>query len=187
MRSAWVRWWPGGLVGCWLGQGPGCLVAVQAEGEEAAEVECGGSGVEPGVVLGGAAVAQAAVAAGEPGDGAFDHGPVLPVQGLEGGVCGAGAVGAGERVVVAEFQAASGAAGGAAGAERAAAAGGAEADLAAAGDRTGVSGRAGRGPGGFIDGELVDGESARDRRTDRPRLDDRFVSGGGQVPGAVGG
>src|SRR5215212_1424596 len=99
MRAAWVRWWPGGLVGCWLGQGQGCLVAVQAEGEYAAEVECGGSGVEPGVVLGGAAVAQAAVAAGEPGDGAFDHGPVLPVEGLKFRVGGAAAGGAGESVV----------------------------------------------------------------------------------------
>ena len=42
----------------------------------------GGAVVQPVVVLGDAAVAQFAVAARQPGDGAFDHGPVLTVFGL---------------------------------------------------------------------------------------------------------
>jgi hypothetical protein len=36
--------------------------------------------VQPVVVAGDAAVAHAAIAADEPGDGAFDHGPVLAVD-----------------------------------------------------------------------------------------------------------
>src|ERR1700741_2893175 len=35
--------------------------------------------MQPVVILGDAAVAQPAVAAGEPGDGAFDHGSVLAI------------------------------------------------------------------------------------------------------------
>lgn len=45
--------------------------------------------VESGAAVGDAAVAQAPVAAGDPVDGAFDHGPVTAVDRLEGGVGGA--------------------------------------------------------------------------------------------------
>src|SRR5271168_3483019 len=37
--------------------------------------------MQPMVILDGAAVAQPAVASSEPGDGSFDHGPVLAVIG----------------------------------------------------------------------------------------------------------
>ena len=67
------------------------------------------------VVFGGSAVAQTPVAAGEPGDGAFDHGPVLVVFGAPvivlGGLAGStlkGVVGADVQVFAA---AAAGAAG----------------------------------------------------------------------------
>lgn len=57
-------------------------VVGEAEGDESAQVEAGDGVVEPVVVLGDAAVAEFACAAGEPGDDAFDHGPVLAVFGF---------------------------------------------------------------------------------------------------------
>src|SRR2546421_5577041 len=75
-----------------------CPVAVAGAGEtevdQPAEVEGGGPVVEPGVVLGDAAVGDAAVAVGdEPGDGAFDRGAppagfVFPGRGGGGGAGG---------------------------------------------------------------------------------------------------
>lgn len=51
------------------GQGPGSLVPDQAELDQPAQVQSGGAVVEPGVVLGEAAVADFAVAGGdEPGE-----------------------------------------------------------------------------------------------------------------------
>ena len=56
--------------------------------------------VEPGVVLGDAAVGDAAVAVGdEPGDGPLDRGPPLAVFVLPGWV-GGGAAGGGQQGVV---------------------------------------------------------------------------------------
>ena len=80
-RPVWVGW--SGRCG---GEGPGAVVVVEAEVEQAAQVEGGHPGVQPPVVGGGAAVAQLAAAAfraDEPGDGAFDHGPVPAVGGAE--------------------------------------------------------------------------------------------------------
>ena len=59
------------------------MLVGQCQGEEAAEVDRSGAMVQLVVVFGDAAVTEAPVAADEPGDGAFDHGPVLPVDGLE--------------------------------------------------------------------------------------------------------
>ena len=67
-----LEWWRG-PTGRGRGAGPG---------QQSAQVERGDAGVEPGVVLDHAAVGDAAVAAGQPGDGAFDHGSVASV-GLE--------------------------------------------------------------------------------------------------------
>src|SRR4051812_50061918 len=74
---------------------PGATGVGESEVDQSAEVERGGSGVEPGVVLDGAAVAQAPVAVvDEPGDGAFDRGPPAAVAGLPaGGGCGLAAGG----------------------------------------------------------------------------------------------
>ena len=80
--------------------------------------------------------------------------------------------------------------GGAPGAQRAAAAGGAEVDPAGAGDRAGGPRRAGRGPGGVVDGEVAGAEPALDQLPRRLGLDDRGIPGGrdhrAQVPGPVG-
>ena len=65
-----------------LGDGP-CGAAVgQAHGDESAQVQGGDSVVQPVIVFGHSAVADFAVVAREPGDGAFDHGAMLAVFGL---------------------------------------------------------------------------------------------------------
>ncbi len=62
------------------GQGPLAAVVVEAEVDEAAEVDGGNAGGEAVLVAFDASVADAPVAFGdEPGDGSFDHGPVLAV------------------------------------------------------------------------------------------------------------
>ena len=64
-----------GCSGC---QSP-VAVVVEAECEEALEVDgCGAVG-EPGAVAGGAAVGDAAAGSHEPGEGAFDHWSPSPV------------------------------------------------------------------------------------------------------------
>jgi len=65
-----------------LAEGPGRAVVLEAEGDESAQVECGGAVMQPVVVFGHAPVAEFAVASGEPGDRAFDHRPALAVIGL---------------------------------------------------------------------------------------------------------
>jgi len=64
-----------------LGDNPIRAGVGQAEVDQPALVERGSSVMQPVIILGGAAVAQPAVAAGQPGDGAFDHGPMLAVFG----------------------------------------------------------------------------------------------------------
>jgi hypothetical protein len=78
---AWRVWAGGGRAGLKArsGQGPAAGFVGQAEVEQAAQVECGDAVVQLEVVGGGAAVAQlpaAAFRADQPGDAAFDHGPV---------------------------------------------------------------------------------------------------------------
>jgi hypothetical protein len=60
--------------------------------------------VQPGVVPADAAVANAAIAAGESGDGSFNHGPVSAVILLKGRVSSAPAVLALQRVVFVKFE-----------------------------------------------------------------------------------
>ena len=80
---------------------------------------------------------------------------------------------------------------GAAGAQRAAAAGGAEGGPAAAADRAGHPVRAGRGAGGVVDGEVVDGEPARHGRAHGCGFDPVDVAAlgefGAELAGAVSG
>jgi hypothetical protein len=75
--------------------------------------------------------------------------------------------------------------------QRAAAAGGSEGDVAAGGDAPGDLVRAGDGAFVLVDGEVVEGEPALDRRLQRLGLDHRGIPGlpdrVPQVPGAVGG
>src|ERR1700730_773518 len=61
------------------GQRPGAAVVDESEPDEPAQVECGGAVVQPVVVFGHAAIANLAVATGQPGDGAFDHRPMSPI------------------------------------------------------------------------------------------------------------
>src|SRR5881628_2996445 len=83
-RGGWrvsVSWGAGR--GAWAGSGrgsgdhPGAVGAGEAVGEQGAQVEGGAPGVQPGVVLDGAQVAEfdpASVLGGGVGDGAFDVG-----------------------------------------------------------------------------------------------------------------
>jgi Thermolysin metallopeptidase, catalytic domain len=66
--------------------GPAGVLAGEPEVDQPAEVERCHPGVQPEVVGGHASVAQLAAAAfgaDQPGDGAFDHGPVLAVVGAQ--------------------------------------------------------------------------------------------------------
>lgn len=63
----------------------------QARRDQAAQVERGGPVMQPVVVLDDAAVADFAVAAGQPGDRAFHHRTVLTVFGLPVGIASIGA------------------------------------------------------------------------------------------------
>ena len=67
-----------------LGDNPTGIGVVEAEVGQPAQVECGGSVVEPVVVLDDTSIAQPAVAANEPGDGPFDHGPRVLVAARSG-------------------------------------------------------------------------------------------------------
>ena len=99
---------------------PGPAAADQAEGEQAAQVQRRDAVVQPQIVAPGPDEPQPPVAAGDqPGDRAFDHGPVLAVDGLELGISGAGSVRALQRVVRMQPQRAAAGRGGAAGPQRA--------------------------------------------------------------------
>jgi hypothetical protein len=117
--------------------------------------------VQPVVVLGDPAVAQSAVAAGQPGDGPFDHGPVLAVFGQPVRVTSGLAGGALPRIVRADVEALTGAAPGASGPQRAMGAGRAEGDVSGAADRAGQPVGASRRAGGVVDGEVINAEPSR--------------------------
>ena len=63
-----------------VGQGPVSLGAGQSEHQQPPQVEPGHPQVQPVIIFPGAAVSDFAVAADQPGDGPFDHRPVLPVN-----------------------------------------------------------------------------------------------------------
>lgn len=165
---------------------------VEAEVDEPAEVERGEPGGEPLLVAVHAAVADLAVPAGdEPGDGAFDHGPVLSVVVEHDRVAPRGA-GVDQLVVVfADVDLASGLGVGASAAERAVGAAPVEVRVAARCDRDGVPGRAGDSAGMVIDPEVVAGEATLDGGLEGHRLDHRLVASladlGSCVARAVGG
>src|SRR4051794_1825255 len=174
------------------GQDPGSVAAGQAEGEQSAQVDRGDPQVKPGVVLADAAVAQLAVAAGEPGDRALDHRPVPSVVLDEPGGGGSGGVLALRRVVLGERGGASGGAGGAPFAGWAAGAPTSERrDVLVGRERDGVACGAGDRLRVLIDGEVGGGEAAGNRLAQRPGLDQRLLpgplGGGGQRPGGIRG
>ena len=71
--------WSGSLLSL-VGDHPVLACVMEAEVEESSEVDCGGSDAEGLAVAFDASVADSAVAVGdEPGNGSFDHGPVLAV------------------------------------------------------------------------------------------------------------
>ena len=59
---------------------------VQAQGDQSAQVQRGRAVMQPVIVLDHAAVSEATVAAGQPGDGTFNHRTVLAVLVLPGGI-----------------------------------------------------------------------------------------------------
>ena len=76
---------------------------METEVEESSEVDCGGSDAEGLAVAFDAAVADSAVAVGdEPGNGSFDHGPVVAVVGESLTLAPSGAGGGEESVVFAD-------------------------------------------------------------------------------------
>ena len=165
-------------VGLGVSEGEGAVVVGDAEVGEAHEVDGGGSGGEPEVVGGDAAVGDASgLVAGEPRDGAFDHGAVLLVGALGGGLGPAGLVGLSAAVVLVDGDAAPGRGGGAAGAQGTGVALSAEAGRAGF-DGLGVPGGAGHGLRVGVDGEVVSGEAPGDARLGVDGLDGGVVAGG---------
>src|SRR5258705_12352964 len=136
--------------------------------------------MEPMVVLGDAAVADFAVTAGQPGDGPFDHGPVLSVFGQPLRVASRLPGSALPGVMGADFEFLAFAAAGASGAQRAVRTASAEGGKSGAADRAGQPVGAGRGAGGVVDGEVIDVEPARDDPGHRCGLDPIGVAALGQ-------
>src|SRR5437762_3738975 len=141
-----------------------------------------------------AAVAQFAAAtfgSDQPGDGAFDHGPVLSVGGAQVGAFGPVTAGVAQQgVVLVEVEGAAVLGGGAAAPQRAAAAGDAEDHPTVASHCAGDAVRAGDGTGGLVHGEVVGAEPALDSRPQGCGFDDCGVAGVAErsagLAGAVG-
>src|SRR6266568_5723757 len=186
---------PGSLAAWSGGQRPGAVPAGQPSSGQVAQVQRGGAALEPGVVLGGAAVAELEAASppgGHLGDGAFHVGPaghVVLAQPAAGGPVRAG--GAQQVVAVVQDELAAGLASGAALTQRAVPAQGAEGGDPGPAERHGAASGAGHRALLLADGEIIDGEPALDRGTQRPGLDHRLMAGLvdriAQVTGAVGG
>jgi hypothetical protein len=83
---------------------PVSFVRGESAVEQASQVQSGDPELEPGVVPVDTAVPDTAVAAGQPGDGPFDHGPVGAVIVLKIRVLGALAVLPLQRVMFVKFE-----------------------------------------------------------------------------------
>ena len=131
----------------------------EAEVEQSAQVDDGGADAEAEPVAFDAAVADAAVSVGdEPGDGAFDQWPPLPVVVDADAGAPVGAGGGEQLVVFADGEGLAGGAGGAAGPQRAAATARPEGGVPRCGDGDGDAVGAGDGAGGVVDAEVVTAE-----------------------------
>ena len=128
-----------------LGDNPIRAGVVEAQSDHSTEIQRGGAVMQPMVVFDDAAVAQPAVAAGQPGDGAFDHGSVLAVFGQPLWVASGLSRGALPRIMDPDPQSSAGAAAGAASTQWTAGAGRAKGDSPGAGDLSGQPVGAGRG------------------------------------------
>ena len=168
------------LVGV-LGDGPSGAVVAESQGDQAAQVQRCGAVVQPVIVAADTTVADLAVAAAEPGDGAFDHRSILTVLVEPLRVSRFSASRSLKLIMKAEPDAATVAAGGALGAQCAATARHPENSVAGRGDRAGHVGRAGDSLGAAINDEIVDGETTGDRRTQRCRFDSIEMPSLGQV------
>ena len=144
-----------------LGDNPIRAAVGEAQPDEPAQVEGGGSVMQPVIILADASVTQFAVASGQPGDGAFDHRPVLAVLGQPIRVTGGASGGTLARIMGTDPQCLTPAAARATCPQWATRAGRAEDGMPGAGDRSGQSVGAGRGAVVVVDGEIVDGEPAR--------------------------
>src|ERR1700722_2511126 len=178
---------------CWSGQGPGAVSMGEAVLGEGAQVECGASGAQPGVVLSDAEVAQLdapPVLGGGPGDDPLDvrAGGVGLLE-LRGAGLGAG--GAQQVLMRVDGHRPAIGGGGAAGPQRAAGADLAEGHRPGGAHLPGVPGGAGDGADVLIDVEVVEGEPTLDGRSQRLGLDHGVVStgtvGGAGRSGAIGG
>src|SRR6266487_410397 len=196
---------PGGLAGpavlacrsgpaAWSGgQHPGGALAGQAPAGEVAQVQRGGAALEPGMILGGTAVAELEAASppgGDLEDGTFHVGPVGHVVLAQPGGGPVTAGSAQQVITLVQDELAAGLAGRAPLAQRAVRAQRAEGGDAGPAQRHGVSGGAGDRAPLFADGEVIDGEPALHWGPQGLGLDRRLVPGLidriPQVTGAVG-
>ena len=166
----------GGPAAAGLCGGPGPVLEGESEVEESFEVDSGCSGGPPGVVLDHAPVGDAAGVACHPGDGPFDHRPVLAIDSLEVWILRAGAVYSFDLVVDADHHLAASRRLGAPACQGACRAYGPERDAALRGDLPGLPGRTRHDPALMDDGEVINRETTGNGTVDRHRFDSRPVS-----------
>jgi len=130
------------------------------------------------MVLHDAAVRDAPRPAGHPRERAFDHGPVLPVNGLEVRILGANTVFAAEPVMGVDPHLLAQLRSRALGHERARGAGTTKTHASLRADRPDDARRTRHALAAFIDGEVINGEPAGNSTAKRHRFDDRRVTGG---------
>ena len=129
---------------------------VQAEVDEPAQVDGGGSQAQPEAVAFHAAVADSAVSVGhDPGERAFHHGAVVAVGVDTDAVAPVGSGSDEEFVVWGEVERLPGSAGGASAPQRALAASGPECGVTLGTDRHRLALRAGHRASLMVDGEVV--------------------------------
>ena len=163
----------------------------EPQGDQSAQIDRRGTVVQPVAIFDDAAVTHLAVAAGQPGDAAFDHRSVLTIFVEPVHVSGCCACVALQLVVGPYGQRLALGAGGASLAQATSPACRPERDHPGGTDGAAQPGRTRRRAVGVVDGEVIDGEPARHRRARGCGLDPIAVAGidefGTQFPGAIGG
>src|SRR5580765_4185505 len=161
------------------------VVPGESEVEEASQVDGGGTHGQAEPVAFDAAVADSAVTVSdEPGEGAFDEWPPLPVVIHAGPGPPLGSGGSEEFVVAADAEHSTVAGGGAAGAQRTGRATGRELGVALVVDVDGDVVGTGDGAGPVVDAEVVAVELVVVQQrvaSGRPRLDHRRVTASGEI------
>ena len=143
----------------WFGDGPFVVVG-EAEREKALEVDGGAAVRSAELVAFDSSVAQAPMFSGEPGEGAFDHGPLLAVDGVEFVGFGLGSCGGEQVVLGVQADDPSGFGGGAEVPNRTSSAVPCESGGSCWSDGNGDVLGAGHGAGGSVDGEVIESEPA---------------------------